>query len=392
MPSRDNAAIFPRAALLAMLVAATVLLTPGPAAAAGASFTALGQLPGSIGDTEANGVSGDGSVVVGFAWVNSSDNKAFRWTAQGGYEILPDLGPGQSRANDASFDGSVVVGQSQFAAVRWTGSGVEQIPLYDSSAVNADGTVVVDYLRWVAPGTTNDFGSLGGQSTRAFNVSADGQVAVGYSETAGGNRFVHAFRWTPTGGIKDLGVTGGTESIAWGISGDGAVVVGEARDQTGFWRAFRWTSSTSMKDIGTLGGPMSHASEASRDGSVVVGWSLTSGSSASDHAFWWTAKAGMRDLKTELQARGVTGLENWLLYAATGLSDDGSVIVGVARNLVTHEWQPFRAVLPVVTSTPTPTPTATSSRTPTPSPTSTATPRPTGSATPTATPSRSPRR
>jgi len=352
----------------------------------------LGQLPGSIGDTEANGVSGDGSVVVGFAWVNSNDNKAFRWTAQGGYEILPELGPGQTRANDASFDGSVVVGQSQFAAVRWTASGIQQIPLYDGSAVNADGNVVVDFQRWVAPGATNDFGSLGGLSTRANNVSDDGQVAVGYSETAGGNRFVHAFRWTPTGGINDLGVTSGTESIAWGISGDGTVVVGEARDNAGFWRAFRWTSSAGMKDMGTLGGPMSHAAEASRDGSVIVGWSLTNGGSTSDHAFWWTAKTGLRDLKTELQSRGVTGLDNWLLYAATGVSDDGSVIVGVALNLVTHEWQPFRAVLPVVTSTPSPTPTATSSRTPTPTPRGTATPGPSGSATPTATPSRSPRR
>ena len=379
-----------RAALLASLVAVAAFSAPSPASAAGASFMTLGQLPGSTGDTEANGVSGDGSVVVGFAWVNSSDNKAFRWTAQGGYEILPELGPGQTRANDASFDGSVGVGQSQFTAVRWIGSGVEQIPLYDSSAVNADGTVIVDYQRWVssAPGTTNDFGSLGGLSTRANNVSADGQIAVGYSETAGGNRFVHAFRWTPAGGIKDLGVTSGTESIAWGISGDGATVVGEARDQTGFWRAFRWTASIGMRDMGTLGGPMSHAAEASRDGSVIVGWSLTSGSSASDHAFWWTAKTGMRDLKTELQSRGVIGLDNWLLYAATGVSDDGSVIVGVALSTVTHEWQPFRVVLPAVTSTPTPTPTSASSRTPTPTPSPTATPRPTGSATPTPTPSR----
>src|SRR2546430_8625466 len=185
-----------RAALLASLVAVVALTAPSSASAAGASFMTLGQLPGSIGDTEANGVSGDGSVVVGFAWVNSNDNKAFRWTAQGGYEILPELGPGQTRANDASFDGSVVVGQSQFAAVRWTASGIQQIPLYDGSAVNADGNVVVDFQRWVAPGATNDFGSLGGLSTRANNVSADGQVAVGYSETAGGNRFVHAFRWT----------------------------------------------------------------------------------------------------------------------------------------------------------------------------------------------------
>ncbi|TMC68935.1 MAG: hypothetical protein E6J13_13035 [Chloroflexi bacterium] len=90
-----------RAALLTTLVGIVALSAPSSVSAAGASFMTLGQLPGSIGDTEANGVSGDGSVVVGFAWVSSSDNKAFRWTAQGGYQILPEFGPGQTRANDA---------------------------------------------------------------------------------------------------------------------------------------------------------------------------------------------------------------------------------------------------------------------------------------------------
>src|SRR5258705_11735079 len=128
-----------RAAFLASLLAIVALSAPSSASAAGASFITLGQLPGSIGDTEANGVSGDGSVVVGFAWVNSNDNKAFRWTAQGGYQILAELGPGQTRANDASFDGSVVVGQSQFPAVRGTASGIDQIPLYDGPAEDAGG-------------------------------------------------------------------------------------------------------------------------------------------------------------------------------------------------------------------------------------------------------------
>jgi len=380
--------MFARAITLVVFVVAAALVARSPAAADTASFTALGQLPGSIGRTEANGVSGDGSIVVGFGWISSSDTKAFRWSAQTGYEVLADIAAGQSHANDASFDGSVVVGQSNWQAVRWTASGVQQLPLYEGSATNSDGSVVVDYQRWVAPGTTNDFGSLGGLSTRATNVSADGQVAVGYSETSSGNRYVHAFRWTPAAGIKDLGVTNGTESIAWGVSGDGATVIGEARDSTGYWRAFKWTASTGMRDMGTLGGPMSRASEASRDGSVIVGHSLTSGISTSDHAFVWTAKTGMRDLKNELQARGVGGLDNWLLYAATGVSDDGSVIVGVARNLITKDWQPFRAVLPVAPAvTPSPSPSATSSRTPSPTPRSTVspTPTPTHTATPTST-------
>src|SRR5207247_9430320 len=100
-----------RAALLASLVAVVALSAPTSASAAGASFMTLGQLPGSIGDTEANGVTGDGSVVVGLAWVNSNDNKAFRWAAHGGDAISPELRPGPTRARDAASDWHVLVHQ-----------------------------------------------------------------------------------------------------------------------------------------------------------------------------------------------------------------------------------------------------------------------------------------
>src|SRR4051794_8891847 len=50
--------------------------TPSP----GASFRALGQVPGGIA-TYGLGVSGDGSVVVGEGWTGSNQKVAFRWTA-----------------------------------------------------------------------------------------------------------------------------------------------------------------------------------------------------------------------------------------------------------------------------------------------------------------------
>jgi probable HAF family extracellular repeat protein len=54
--------------------------------------------------------------------------------------------------------------------------------------------------------------------------------------------------------MQDLGTLGGDYSEAYGVSADGAVVVGEARNAVGFYRAFRWTASGGMQDLGTLGG------------------------------------------------------------------------------------------------------------------------------------------
>ena len=69
-----------------------------------------------------------------------------------------------------------------------------------------------------------------------------------------------------------LGTLGGGSSVASAVSADGSVVVGEARNASGLLRAFRWTQATGMQDLGTLGGDQSEAFGVSADGSVVVGY------------------------------------------------------------------------------------------------------------------------
>ena len=87
----------------------------------------LGTLGG--GESWANGVSADGSVVVGWSYNAAFYGRAFRWTALGGMQGLGTLPGGNwSAAHDVSADGSVVVGWAenaagQWRAVRWTASG-----------------------------------------------------------------------------------------------------------------------------------------------------------------------------------------------------------------------------------------------------------------------------
>jgi probable HAF family extracellular repeat protein len=95
-------------------------------------------------------------------------------------------------------------------------------------------------------------GTLGGNQSEAYGVSADGSVVVGWAYNAAGQR--RAFRWTASGGMQDLGTLGGDWSDASDVSADGAVVVGWAHNAAEQRRAFRWTAADEMQDLGTLGG------------------------------------------------------------------------------------------------------------------------------------------
>ncbi len=79
--------------------------------ASAASFTGLGDLPGGIFLSDAAGVSGDGSVVVGLS-ASASGGEAFRWTSGDGMVGLGYLPGGDFFSRDyvVSGNGAVVVG------------------------------------------------------------------------------------------------------------------------------------------------------------------------------------------------------------------------------------------------------------------------------------------
>ena len=112
--------------------------------------------------SEAFGVSGDGSVVVGRSTTADGRSHAFRWTAAGGMKDLGTLGGVTSAAYAVSGDGSIVVGDAQDStgasrAFRWTATGMQNL-----SSVYA--------------------GSIGSGSYLAYAnaISADGRRIVGY--------------------------------------------------------------------------------------------------------------------------------------------------------------------------------------------------------------------
>ncbi len=188
-------------------------------------------------------------------------------------------------------------------------------------AVSADGGVVVGYNLTAAGhtrafihqnGVMTDLGTLGGPGSYARGVSADGSTIVGHSTDAGGRQraFVHQ------GGVmRDLGTLGGETAMARAVNADGSVIVGYSADAAGQTRAFRLQNGV-MTSLGTLGGDHSSAHAVSADGATVVGESTDA--RGRKRAFVY--KNGlMTDLGT---------LPGDATSVAWGVSADGQVVVG----------------------------------------------------------------
>lgn len=236
-------------------------------------------------------------------------------------------------------------------SIRWLGvlpNGVSS-KAYD---VSDDGEVVVGEadrftrtraFRWTSGNGMQDLGSfrddspIGGSSV-AFGVSPSGLVVVGYSETNAS--FVVAFGWPNprNNGLINLGTLGGNNSIAYDVTTtqarQAAYAIGWAENANQQRRAFRLEVSRAaqtIQDLGTLGGSWSEAHALTPDGQIVVGYSETFDGSI--RAFRWTASTD------SMENLGVPrGSTRSLAY---GVSADGQVVVGTAKDEVGHR-RPFR--------------------------------------------------
>lgn len=302
-------------------------------------------------------------------------------------------------ANGVSDDGSVVVGQNNSGGFVWTLDGLQEIGGVAAIAADADGSFITGdrsfpsgdtAARYVATGGWTQFGGLGPSGcdsslSSAYDISSDGQRCVGLGWDGCS---ANAFLWSEAEGMFKLPQIGPSSTRADTISGDGHVIGGWDQASNGSRRAAAWfenaktglweetlvLESTSGNSGGygevngsngegsflvgsadgvtdsSSGGFVYRADEGvqilgllppettpygggaldvSEDGEIVVGFQREGfGGGQSFRATYWTPETGLVDLKEHLNDLGAGIPAGFTLAAAQSISDDGTVICG----------------------------------------------------------------
>ncbi|MCB1101735.1 MAG: hypothetical protein KDL10_05200, partial [Kiritimatiellae bacterium] len=341
-----------RTVSLSVAITGLYLSTIIPAGAV-LTFTPLGDLPGGGTNSAAYGVSADGMVVVGSS-ASAAGVSPFKWTDGGGLIALPILPGGTSAtAYAVSSDGQVMVGGSDSTAgpqaCVWSNGmaiglgdlagGAFASVAYD---VSEQGSVIVGYgtsasgreaFRWTG-GAMSGLGDLAGGNfqSEAKAVTPDGSLITGYGTVSGQN----IITWDAVNNLQDYY----SSAVAYDVSSDGNQLVGHINSTfvipeivtINYRRAARWNGGSV-----TVLGPESTGQSfdslfygVTPDGSIAVG-SFKGSSSGPYYAVSHDTYNGVRNLLDVLTAAGID-MTGWTLNAATGISADGSVIVGYGIN------------------------------------------------------------
>ncbi len=266
----------------------------GLIAVAGCSFQTapdnLGLLASGL-DSSAWGSSSDGSVIVGSGRDSGGVTRAL--TFAGG--VATDIGglPASTftEALGCSANGNVIVGNSTVA-------GAQTATIWTAGVPAA-----------LAP-------ILTATASRATYCDAAGNVVSGMNTLAGVN---HAVQWT-AGVPTDLGAFGGANTVAFGMSADGTTAVGATAGGTTL--ALRWINAGAATSLPSLSGGSRRALKCSADGTIAVG-------DSDNQAVYW-------DGANAVHALGFMAGGNRSI--ATGVSDDGTIIVGWGNDGSANNW------------------------------------------------------
>lgn len=257
------------------------------------------------GVSSAYGVSNDGATVVGRSGFIAED-RAFRWSSGSG---MTQLLTQRAVANGISGDGSVIVGEFSIAV----GGAVRAFRSLPGGGFQSLGTLdPANLASSIAYGVSRD-GSM------IFGASGTGEPGFGPNVSSN-------FRWRQSTGMVAIpNLPGATGTISTDSSQSGDVISGYAYINSGI-NAVRWTAAGQIEDLGRLPGSWSTLAECISDnGRVIGGYAGTDNGNA---AFLWTPDLGYIDLTAELAARGVNmsqwRLDNVTALSADGSTITGT--------------------------------------------------------------------
>lgn len=321
------------------------------------TFSPLPWISGESSYSEAWGVSGDGTTVVGSV-PSGSENfvRPVRWV-EGVLDVLPlpdTSAPGSGPVGQGlgiSRNGSVIVGSFAGQAFHWSqGSGSSALgslsltaPYSAAMAVSGDGTHIVGQtndskggvaFRWSAANGMESLGRLPGAfsgGTTANAANDDGSIIVGSGEQAGtpspvaviwkdgqlttlpspsGNIIHSAASDITSSYISGSATFGGpwpyqTHAVVWDLHGEFAPRILASPEGA------RQTGADAISMTGIAGGQ-----------SIIGDEAL---------AVLWDQVGNLFYLSEQLQTAGLE-TEGWQFLGVTGISDDGLTLVGNAIN------------------------------------------------------------
>lgn len=327
------------------LSAACALLLGGSALVFAAPIPAFYDL----GPGTGYGISADGSAATGF----NTSGTYFRWTRTGGTVVIggshnagspkisedgmwigaSDLNPTDNLREMAKYD---------VAAGTWTRyggiGGSSGTNRSNGWGITGDGQKVVG-LGWVTAGRAEAVESQGtgmislgstvpGRSSRANAADYDGDVVVGWQDSATG--FRQGAYWV--NGVQTLLVDNDSNPMGeiGDVSADGNWMVGSGQATGAQWRYDRSTNTTLY--LGTIPGTnlFRSSTSVSDDGKTIVGFQRGSGPAVGGQGTIWFEGDGMYNLTQFAQAIGVPVPSGVTLALPLGISADGYHIVGLS--------------------------------------------------------------
>jgi uncharacterized membrane protein len=300
----------------------------------GVRFRALGFLPDAR-TTELSDLTRDGSVVVASSGVEGRWSRAVSWTIEEGLRVIPELSE-TSTVTGISGDGTVVVGYQNDDGVdvpfRLEDGMLDHLgfdtsgSMNDANDVSSDGLTVVGSrsegldiraFRWTEATGVMDLGEPAAEEQSvAFATNGDGSVVVGL---IGVPPNYAGFRWDTDSGFQRLELPPGASNVEnITVSADGRWIAFYAvRD--GEALLFSWSDGELTELPRIPGNEGNQVFGISGDGSAIVG--------RSELATIWRRGQPVRLVQELLEEAGVD-LSAWVLDGAQAISDDGRVIIG----------------------------------------------------------------
>ena len=292
-------------------------------------------------------ISANGQTIIGFEYDINKSTKAFKLSRNYHIRYLEKIS-GNSQAVAVNDSGDIVVGNAvQEESVKnfiWFDNKAEDLFFPENKIIlpifiSKKGKIIIGNSKDIHTGKIEPFIWQNKTGINYINqVIDDNQESeLIYSNESASRMVVNIKNNTGYASVQlidhqktsKLETLGGMEITA--LSANETYIIGRSFTKDDLEQhAFIWSQKDGIQDLGTLGGNFSAATGMSADGSIVVGYSEDVDNIM--QAFIWEKGKGMTSIKDYLITHGVQHMQGRELQNAIGVSGDGGIIIGNGIN------------------------------------------------------------